>query len=77
MSEVKSGFHPLKDVANIEYAKYFLVPGVWVDNKTQDPPIKCWGAFTPDKEYLGWSIHFLNAKEKVKIHKISKFFKTK
>lgn len=77
MSEVKSGFHPLKDIAKIEYAKYFLVPGIWVNNKTEDPPIKCWGVFTPDKKYLGWFIQFLDAKERVKIDKISKFIKHK
>lgn len=77
MTVVKSGFHPIKDVVNTEYAKYFLVPGVWLNAKTPDPPIKCWGVFTPDKEYLGWFIHFLDAKEQVKIHKISRFVKAK
>ena len=75
MTVVKSGFHPIKDAVNTEYVKYFLVPGVWVNVKTPDPPIKCWGVFTPDKEYLGWFIRFLDAKERVKIHKIARFIK--
>lgn len=75
MAKVKVGFAPIKDATKIEYSKYFLVPGVWLNQDDEVKPIKCWGAFTPQKEYLGCYVNFLDAKESIKTHKISKFFK--
>lgn len=73
---IKQGFHPLKNAneTSVAYAKYYLVPGLWVDKK-QEQPQPCWGVFTPDKKLLGFNHRFLDAKERVKIHKISKFSK--
>lgn len=54
----------------IVYAKYYLVPGVWISSVNEAKPTACWATFTPDKKCLGWSKKFLDAKEKVKTHKI-------
>jgi hypothetical protein len=75
MTAIKSGFAPIKDAPLVEYSKYFIVPGVWVNQDAEVKPIKCWGSFTPHKEYLGCFVNFLDAKEIVKHHKISKYFK--
>lgn len=73
---MKKGFHPLKNSSEktINYVKYYLVPGIWISSENVKP-IPCWGAFTPEKKCLGCSPKFLDAKEKVKSHKISKFLK--
>lgn len=70
------GFHPLKNAQEkmIVYAKYFLVPGVWIECEKQKP-IPCWGIFTPNHQMIGSALKFLDAKEKVKTHKISKYMK--
>lgn len=75
---MRKGFHPVKNAeeTTVMYVNYYLVPGVWVDNSTDKPQV-CWGTFTPDKKLIGCSYKFLDAKEKVKNHKISKFFKMK
>lgn len=74
---IKSGFSPLKDAKHktVVYVNYFLVPGVWVSKEPNAKPQLCWGTFTPDKKLLGCSFKFLDAKEKVKNHKISKFLR--
>ena len=72
---MKSGFHPLKNAKEkmVNYSNYFLVPGIWIYEDEGCKPVACWATFTPTKELLGTSFKFLDAKEKVKIHKISKF----
>jgi hypothetical protein len=74
---MKPGFYPRKDAktTTVEYAKYFLVPGIWVNHDEELKPKQCWAAFTPDRKYLGCDSEFLCAKEKVKIDKIQKFIK--
>ncbi len=74
---MKPGFYPRKDAktTTVEYANYFLVPGVWINKDEEVKPKHCWGAFTPDRKYLGCNPEFLCAKEKIKIHKIQKFIK--
>jgi hypothetical protein len=69
---MKTGFLPIKDLEKVKYSEYFIVPGVWV-NGTDEKPTKCWATFTPDKNYLGCYVNFLDAKERVKSHRISKF----
>ena len=65
----KKGFYPRKDKGPILYAKYYLVPGLWIGGTR---PVKCWATFTPNKQYLGCYTNFLDAKDKVKSHKIEK-----
>ena len=74
---MKPGFYPRKDAktTTIEYASYFLVPGVWVDENEEVKPAQCWAAFSPDRTYLGCNFNFLSAKEKIKSHKLKKFIK--
>jgi hypothetical protein len=73
---MKIGFVPIKNLNKVEYSKYFIVPGVWL-NGENTKPTKCWATFSPDKNYLGCYIKFLDAKERVKIHKISKYLTNK
>jgi hypothetical protein len=75
--KLKSGFYPLKKKVIVSYSKYFLVQGVWVYNDPGMKPVKCWGTYTPDKTFLGCSMGFLDAKERVKTDKISKFISRK
>ena len=74
---MKPGFYPRKDAktTTVEYAKCFLVPGIWVNHDEEIKPKPCWAAFTSDRKYLGCNTEFLCAKEKIKIHKIQKFIK--
>jgi hypothetical protein len=74
---MKPGFYPRKDAktTTVEYAKYFLVPGIWVNHDEEVKPTECWAAYTPDKKYMGCNSRFLCAKEKIKIAKIQKFIK--
>lgn len=70
---MKVGFFPLKNAEEktILYAKYYLVPGLWIDAQQKSKP--CWGIFTPNKEMIASAYKFLDAKEKVKTHKIAKY----
>lgn len=74
--KLKPGFHSLKNREIHTYVSYFLVQGVYVYADDKIKPVKCWGTFTPDKKtFLGCSMTLLDAKEKVKTHKISKFMR--
>lgn len=75
--KIKSGFHPLKEKVIVSYSKYFLIQGVWIYDDETKKPVKCWGTYSPDKTFLGCSMSFLDAKERVKTHKISKFISRK
>lgn len=76
---LKPGFYPKKDyrVKQVNYCGFHLVPGFFVDKTEDTKPIACWATFTPDKKFMGWSTQFLDAKERVKNYKISKFIKKK
>jgi hypothetical protein len=72
---MKPGFHPHKDKEKqVEYAKYHLIPGIWVYSGERNPEL-CWGVFSPDKKYLGCKCKLLDAKEIVKNDKIRKYMK--
>jgi len=72
MKTLKPGFHPRRDakITMVEYVKYFLVPGYWIYAEPNKKAVRCWATFTPDRKYLGCSFEYLNAKERVKTHKI-------
>lgn len=74
MKTIRPGFHPRRDakLTMIEYSKYYLVPGYWIYVDRNRKPVRCWATFTPDRKYLGCSYEYLNAKERVKSHKIEK-----
>lgn len=69
--KLKPGFHAYREQTPVNYVNYLILKGVWVYSDENKKPAACWGTFTPDKTCLGTSFKFLDAKEKVKTHRIS------
>lgn len=72
---MKAGFHPHQDKTKyVVYAKYHLIPGVWIYSDDRSPKL-CWGVFTPENKLIKCKVKFLDAKEVVKDEKIRKYRK--
>jgi hypothetical protein len=69
-TKLKPGFHAFKKQDIKLYVSYYILQGIWIYSDSRKP-VKCWATFTPDKTFLGCSMSFLDAKEKVKTHKIN------
>jgi hypothetical protein len=75
---IKPGFYPLKTAESnsVNYVNYQIVPGIFISG-VDTKPIQCWATFNPSSQFMGWNVKFLDAKERVKIDRISKFEKRK
>jgi hypothetical protein len=70
-TKLKPGFHAYREQSPVRYQNYLIIKGIWVYSDDNQKPVKCWNTYTPDKKSLGCSLGFLDAKEKVKTHRIS------